>query len=67
MLFRMLYCLLLILTLLALPAMGADLSVGGKAPDFEMHGSDGQVYTLNQFVGKKPVVIAWFPKAFTGG
>jgi peroxiredoxin Q/BCP len=56
-----------ILSLLASPVIGGQLSVGDDAPDFKMVGSDGEVYTLKQFVGKKPVVIAWFPKAFTGG
>jgi len=41
--------------------------VGDKAPDFKLQGSDGKEYSLAQFAGKKPVIIAWFPKAFTGG
>ena len=41
--------------------------VGDKAPDFKLKGSDGKDYTLAQFKGKQAVVIAWFPKAFTGG
>ena len=43
------------------------LKVGDKAPDFKLKGSDGKEYTLKQFAGKQAVVIAWFPKAFTGG
>lgn len=43
------------------------LKVGDKAPDFELKGSDGKTYKLSSFQGKSPVVIAWFPKAFTGG
>ena len=42
-------------------------SVGHAAPDFELPGSDGNTYSLEQFKGDKPVVLAWFPKAFTGG
>ncbi len=45
----------------------AELKVGDKAPAFEMKGSDGKTYTLDQFKGKSAVVVAWFPKAFTGG
>ena len=45
----------------------AALEVGDKAPDFSLQGSDGETYSLSQFVGDKPVVIAFFPKAFTGG
>jgi thioredoxin-dependent peroxiredoxin len=48
-------------------AAAAELKVGDPAPPFEMKGSDGKTYTLDQFKGKSPVVIAWFPKAFTGG
>jgi len=45
----------------------AELKVGDNAPNFELKGSDGKTYRLSDFKGKKPVVIAWFPKAFTGG
>jgi thioredoxin-dependent peroxiredoxin len=48
-------------------AAAADLKVGDPAPPFSLKGSDGQTYTLDQFKGKSAVVIAWFPKAFTGG
>ena len=43
-----------------------DLKVGDPAPAFELPGSDGKTYTLAKLQGKA-VVIAWFPKAFTGG
>lgn len=45
----------------------ADLKVGDAAPDFALQGSDGKTYKLSEFRGKQAVVIAWFPKAFTGG
>ena len=49
-------------------AKAADApKVGDKAPEFSLKGSDGKTYTLADFKGKKGVVIAWFPKAFTGG
>ena len=44
-----------------------ELKVGDKAPDFTLKASDGKTYSLADFKGKKGVVIAWFPKAFTGG
>ena len=44
-----------------------DLKVGDAAPDFALPGSDGKTYELSDFKGKQAVVIAWFPKAFTGG
>jgi thioredoxin-dependent peroxiredoxin len=46
---------------------GAQLRVGDPAPDFTLPGSDGHEYKLSDFRGRKPVVIAWFPKAFTPG
>lgn len=45
----------------------ADLKVGDPAPAFELPGSDGKTYKLSDFKGKKAVVVAWYPKAFTGG
>ncbi len=47
-------------------AWADELKVGDKAPDFTLPGTDGKTYTLSQLKGKN-VVLAWFPKAFTGG
>lgn len=44
----------------------AELKVGDAAPAFELPGSDGKTYKLSDLKGKV-VVIAWYPKAFTGG
>ena len=43
-----------------------DLKVGDTAPNFTLQASDGQTYSLEKLKGKF-VVLAWFPKAFTGG
>ncbi len=45
----------------------AELKVGDAAPDFTLSASDGKTYKLADFKGKKAVVVAWFPKAFTQG
>lgn len=42
------------------------VEVGQPAPDFTLPGSDGQSHTLSELRGQH-VVIAFFPKAFTGG
>jgi peroxiredoxin Q/BCP len=52
--------------LLAIPARAQELKVGDQAPDFTLPGTDGKTYSLSQLKGKH-VVLAWFPKAFTGG
>lgn len=50
------------------PAVHAvELSEGDDAPNFELTGSDGKLYRLSDFKDRKVVVVAWFPKAFTGG
>jgi peroxiredoxin Q/BCP len=51
----------------AAPALADELKVGDKAPDFTLAASDGKTYRLSDFQGKKAVVLAWFPKAFTQG
>lgn len=49
-------------------SLAADgLQVGSPCPEFEMEGTDGVKYSLKDFVGKKAFIIAWYPKAFTGG
>jgi len=46
----------------------AELKVGDTAPDFTMVGSDDKTYKLSELNKQgKAVVIAWFPRAFTGG
>jgi thioredoxin-dependent peroxiredoxin len=45
----------------------AGLKVGDKAPEFALHGSDDKDHALKDLKGKSWVVLAWFPKAFTGG
>ena len=68
---RITHCLAAAGVCLALASAHAEdkavLKEGEKAPDFKLQGSDGKEYTLKQFAGKQAVVIAWFPKAFTGG
>ena len=44
-----------------------ELKVGDQAPDFNLPASDGKTYKLSDYKGKKAVVLAWFPKAFTSG
>lgn len=43
-----------------------DLKVGDQAPNFSLPGTDGKTHTLASYRGQS-VVLAWYPKAFTGG
>ena len=62
--FRLPVMLLCIMFGAASPA--AELVVGDPAPAFALQGSDGKLHQLADYRGKM-VVLAWFPKAFTGG
>jgi peroxiredoxin Q/BCP len=58
-------------TLFSATAVSA-LEMGDAAPDFSLQGSDGKTHRLRDYIGgkgtgKRGVVIAWFPKAFTPG
>lgn len=43
--------------------MSADL--GSKAPDFTLPNQDRQPISLHEVIGKSPVVLAFFPAAFS--
>jgi peroxiredoxin Q/BCP len=47
-----------------------NLKIGEEAPDFTISGNmntTGKDIKLSDFRGKKAVVLAFFPAAFTGG
>jgi peroxiredoxin Q/BCP len=52
---------------LGLAQAPVELKVGDIAPAFSAPGSDGKTHALADSKGKQYVVLAWFPKAFTGG
>ncbi len=64
---RLLSALVIFGIVLAAGVQAADLQVGDMAPDFSLKASDGHLYKLSDFKGKRAVVIAWYPKAFTSG
>ena len=62
------------LTILAVTALAQQpappkthLKVGQPAPDFTLPATDGKIYKLSDFKGKKNVVLAAYVLAFTGG
>jgi peroxiredoxin len=44
----------------------AEPRVGDKAPNFSLKSTSGEMVGLEQFNGKKNVLLAFFPLAFTG-
>ena len=42
-------------------------AVGAPAPGFALLGSDGKAHGLASHRGRQAVVLAFYPKAFTGG
>jgi len=61
-----LYLVAILVLLFAPSVSAADLAPGDPAPEFALSGSDGKTHQLSDYAGKV-VVVAWFPKAFTGG
>ena len=47
--------------------MSAPPKVGQKAPDFEAVDTAGTPLKLSELAKKGPVIVAFFPKAFTPG
>jgi peroxiredoxin Q/BCP len=66
-LFRVLPLVLMTGALLARPARAQELKVGDPAPDFTLEATDGKTYSLAKDLRGRWLVLAWFPKAFTGG
>lgn len=46
---------------------GVTLKVGDKAPDFTVQDTDNKSHALAELIKHGPVILAFFPKAFTGG
>jgi peroxiredoxin len=40
--------------------------VGEKAPDFELNNQHGELVKLSSYIGKKPVVLVFYPLSFSG-
>jgi hypothetical protein len=51
----------------AAPAAKPGAPVGSAAPDFDVADDAGKRVTMAQHRGKEPVLLAFYPKDFTGG
>lgn len=43
------------------------LNVGDEAPEFVLNNQDGELWNINTFLGKKNIVVYFYPAAMTGG
>ncbi len=50
---------------LCMTLVGAPPAANAIAPDFQAYGTEGQVVHLDALTKAGPVVVAFFPKAFT--
>lgn len=50
-----------------IPSGVASLAVGDTAPELDIRDTDGKRYVLSELVAQGPVILAFFPKAFTPG
>ncbi len=53
-------------TILAL-VLASGLKAGDKAPDFTLPDTEGKPVTLSRLLEQGPVILAFYPKAFTSG
>ena len=69
-------CITIVVTFVIISAISAkekqmetfkDLKVGMAAPDFTLNDGNGAAHSLRDYLGKKNVVLAFYPKDFTGG
>ena len=72
----LIFCITTIFTFIITSAISAkekqmetfkDLKVGMAAPDFTLNDGNGAAHSLRDYLGQKNVVLAFYPKDFTGG
>ena len=56
-----------LVSMAAASRLAAAVAKGDKAPDVELPSTKGTTEKLSAYRGKKNVVLAFYPKAFTGG
>ncbi len=54
-------------SILAMLLGSASIHVGAKAPAFTLPDTEGHQVTLSELVHDGPVILFFFPKAFTSG
>ena len=55
------------MSILAALLGAAPIQTGDRAPDFTLPDTDGSPVTLSKLLERGPVILAFYPKAFTPG
>lgn len=58
---------MLAMSILAALLGAAPIKIGDRAPDFTLPDTDGRPVTLSKLLEQGPVILAFYPKAFTPG
>ncbi|MFV0592290.1 MAG: peroxiredoxin [Draconibacterium sp.] len=58
---------LILLTVFAANSRSQELNVGDKAPEFKAKADNGSDWDLKDYIGKKFIVVYFYPAAMTGG
>lgn len=58
---------LILLLITGTPTLATELTVGMKAPNFNLQATNGDFYQLSDYQGKQATVVAWYPMANTRG
>jgi peroxiredoxin Q/BCP len=66
---RLIFCsvLFLVFSIVSVAQTQKVLNVGDKAPSFKTLADDGSTWDVNNFIGKKYIVVYFYPAAMTGG
>lgn len=59
--------LLILVTAFSLNSFSQELKVGDKAPEFKTLADDGSTWQVKDYLGKKFIVVYFYPAAMTGG
>ena len=61
------FVLLLVFSTILFSQENKSLKVGDKAPKFKTLADDGKTWDVNKYLGKKYIIVYFYPAAMTGG
>lgn len=58
---------LALIVVASIPSFSQGLNVGDEAPKFKTLADDGSIWEIKNYLGKKNIVVYFYPAAMTGG